>query len=91
MGKHGIVLKNHADPAFMGRDSVNSPLAEMNFATFRVQKSGDAAQQSGFAASAGAQQSEELPFFDFQVDIVGCHQISEAFGNSPDGYTGHLN
>jgi hypothetical protein len=63
----------------------------MNLTFFRVQKTRDAAQQCGFAASAGAKQGEELPFFDLQVNIVGCYQIPEAFDNIPDGNSRHVN
>ena len=72
VGKEGVILKDHADVARLGRHAGTRPveqgIAEANRALCQRQQPGDGLQQRGFAAATGSQQAD---------DLVVCHRQGE--------------
>lgn len=62
VGEQRIALEHHADAAFLRRGAGDVLAVDANTARVDVGQPGQAAQQRGFAAAAGAQQGDEFPF-----------------------------
>ena len=63
MGKDGIALEHHADVPFLGRYIIDDLVVKLNGSPFYAVKSGNHAQQGGFAASGWSQQGKEFTIF----------------------------
>src|SRR5271169_6748500 len=70
MRPEGIALKHHASVAAMGREPGDVLVAEEYPALVRNVKARQTAQESGFAAAAGAEEKEQLPRIDFEIEAV---------------------
>ena len=66
VGKHGIVLKDHANIPLVGRNVVDYPIIDLKGAALNGIEADDHPQQCGLAAAGGSQQGEELPGLDLQ-------------------------
>ena len=70
MGKEGVALEDRIDLAFMGRDIINPHTVKQHITGSRLGKATDDPQGRGLAATAGAQQCEELGIIDIEVYVV---------------------
>jgi len=74
VGEQGIVLKNHADMALFRWGSsagIAQALAiEENFTAFNIMQSGDGPECRCLAAATGAEQADNLFFFDTEAQVV---------------------
>lgn len=69
MGKQGIALKNESEIPLVDRNSGVIFPAEHESPVLGGQKSRDQPQGRRFAATAGAEQRDQLAFFDRQVKV----------------------
>ncbi|MNW70190.1 hypothetical protein D3C74_494080 [compost metagenome] len=70
MREQRIALEHEAEiPLFHRNLGVVLP-AKHEIARFRIQESGDQPQRGRFAAAAGAEQREEMPLFQRQIEIL---------------------
>ena len=81
----GVVLEYHADVPFMGGQVVDGLVVKADLAAVHRIETGDHAQQGGFAAAGGAQQGEEFPGADGQVDAVQRLKVAITFDGVLDG------
>jgi hypothetical protein len=65
-----IGLKHHGDVALLGRDPIDHPRADADFARRDLLQPGDHAQQCRFAASGGADQYGERSVRDLDGNPV---------------------
>ena len=65
-------------------------LAKVDAALIGLGETGQAAQQGGFAAAAGAQKGEELSLGDLQAHVVYRHQFVKTLGYAFEGNTHHV-
>ena len=74
MTEEGALLKDHADPAPLGRvvaaRSTDLAAVEVDRAGVQVFKSGDKAEHGRFAAAAGTEQGRKRAGRDVQIDIA---------------------
>ena len=66
----GVVLEDHGDVAVLGRDIVDDAFADADGAAGDLLQPGDHAQRRGLAAAGGADQHDEFPVGDVQVDGI---------------------
>ncbi len=90
VGKHGIVLEDHADIAQMRRQPVDASLAEADLAGIELTEARDHAQERGLAAARGPEQREELTLAHFEVDVVDRPHRAEGAGGAADRDARHL-
>ena len=69
MREEGIVLKNHADSAFMRRDCVDGLVAQVNLAMGGRFKARQHHQAGCFARARGPEHGYEFPLFDVQIQV----------------------
>jgi hypothetical protein len=79
----GIVLKDHRDVAFLGRNVVYDPRADGDLAAGHVLKARDHAEQRRLAAAGRADQDDELPVADFDIDAVQHLGRAERLAHAP--------
>jgi hypothetical protein len=84
-----VVLEDHADVALVGRHGRHVVAVEEDAPAFGCVEAGDAAQQRGLAAAAGAQQREEAAVLDDQVQVLQDRLLVEALDEVLDAYGGH--
>ena len=80
VGKQGITLEHHGDPALIGRNLSHVPLADKNISAGGVLKAGDHAEGRGLSTAGGSQQRYHLAVLDLQVDMVHRHKILAGIG-----------
>jgi hypothetical protein len=69
MGEEGIVLKNHADSAFMGWYCVDGLITQINLTMGGRFKPRQHHQAGCFARARGPEHSYEFPLFDVQIQV----------------------
>ena len=79
-------LKYHAHPALFRGDAparlVNRLAADADGTGFGVGEPGNQAEGGGLAATAGAEQGDDLTLGDSQVESINGDGVSEALGNT---------
>ena len=75
--EQGVVLKDKPDIALLHRHAVDLRAADKNPAAGRVFQTGDHAQDGGFPAAAGAEQTDQFPFVDDKVDVFDRRHPAE--------------
>lgn len=70
VGKERIVLKDHADVAPVGRDTVDDLPAQQDLAARRRFETGEHHQRGGLARTGRAQQGQEFAAPDVEVEIA---------------------
>ena len=76
-----VVLEHHSDIAFPRRNPRDVPAVHQHPAGLREGEAGDDAEQRGFARTGGAEQSEELPGLDHEIDIAQHLRLAEGKRN----------
>ena len=66
----GVVLEDHRDVAGLRREVGDVPLVDVDRAVVDILQAGEHPQAGGLAATGGADQDEELPVADLQVELV---------------------
>jgi len=93
MGEQGVVLEYHADPAFFRGETkagaADAGALQADFAAGHFFKSGNAAQQRGFAAARGTQQTGNPAGFDCQADVLHHGLGAVALNEIDDFELGH--
>jgi hypothetical protein len=79
VGVEGVVLEHHRDVAIFGIDTIDDPLANVEFPFGDIFEPCDHAQAGTLAAAGGANQDQELFVQDIQVDVVYHLDFAEAF------------
>jgi hypothetical protein len=76
----GVVLEDHRDVAVLGGHVVDEAIADPDLATGGLFEAGDHAQRSGFAATGGANEDEELAIDYVEADGVDSDDLAELLG-----------
>ena len=76
--EQGEVLEDQRRRAAVGADAAQGPAAQPDLAFGGLDEPGDHAQDRGLAAARGAEEGEELPFRDGQVDVAHGREGAEA-------------
>jgi hypothetical protein len=83
VGKQRVPLEDEPYGPLLDRKRTDLLPADQNTSLVRLIESGDEPEQSGFAASALAQENEPLPFFNLQrailQDVPGTKRFGDAF------------
>ncbi len=89
----GVGLEHHAHVALYRRHVVHVATADGQLAAGDVFQTRDHPQQSGFAAAGGADEDDELPFLDGEVDIAQGVLVDSRiviFANVVEYYFSHV-
>jgi hypothetical protein len=78
VGEEGVALEDRVDVAAVGRDGGEADPVEADVPRGRPLEAGDQAQRRRLAAAARAEQGEELPGGDLEVDRVDRDHVLEA-------------
>ena len=73
VGEEGVVLKDHAHPAALGRQPAplarHGPAANRNGTALGLLEASDQAQQGGLATARGAKQPHQLAGLELEIDV----------------------
>ena len=89
-GKDGVGLEHHGDAAILGRQVVDHPVADAQFARGDVLEPGDHPEQGRFPAARGTDEDAELAVLDVDVDALDHLDLAETLGGVPEGYLCHV-
>ena len=78
VGEEGVVLEDRVDVALVRRQPGDVLAAQLDEAARRLLEAADHAQRGRLAAARGAEEREELPAADLEVDAVDGDDITEA-------------
>ena len=87
MRPQGVVLKEEADVALVGRNvdallrGVDDLAADNDFAGGRRFQTRNHAQRGGLAAAGRAEQGDEAAVGDIQIQVLNGREAAEALGN----------
>ena len=88
MGEQGVVLKHHPHAAPLRWQpppiAGNQTMLQMHGALRRPFKAGNQPQQSGLTATGGAQQSNQLPCCELQIDTPECPLLTSVLEAVPE-------
>ena len=85
-----IILEHHRDPAFLGRDVVDLPVADKEIAAADRFKAGDHAQDGALGAARRTDEHHEFTVFDVEIDTMDSFEtIGIYFDDFAQTYTGH--
>ena len=73
-----VGLEDHGDVAVLGGDVVDDPVADGQRALGDLLQAGEHAQRGGLAAARGADEDQELPVVDLDVEVVDGDDLTEA-------------
>ena len=89
VGKQGIVLKDHADVAALGRHmdpgAVHDPAGHGNRSGFRPGQAGDHAQGCGLATAGRTEQGQDLPLHHIQFGNPDQRGAVKSLAQVPEG------
>ena len=81
MGKQGIALKHHADPAVFRGDVVHLSAIDADRAAFRLIKPGNQAKSCAFATTTWSQQRDAFTIANVEIEIVENRSAAKFFGD----------
>ena len=81
-----VALEDHRHAALLGRQRArlrrHQPLADMDLAVGRLQKSRDQPQRRGLAAAGRPEQADQLSMVDFQGDVIDHRKRAKSLGQA---------
>ena len=86
VGEQGVGLEDRVHRPLVGRQRPDFLAEDLEAAHRREVQPGDHPQRRGLAATRRAQQGEELPVADLEVDVVHGSDVAEALGDACDLY-----
>lgn len=84
MGEQGVALEHGMDGTFFRWGTNQVVPIQQDLPPVRQIEAGDLAQDGGLAATRRAQQSEELPAFHREADVLDRLERAEAASDVPD-------
>jgi hypothetical protein len=82
MREQRVILKHHADLAFVGRHIVHEFAIDTNFAAIGAEEPGDQIENGGLPAARRPEEGHELAAPDREGDFVQCRDPAEPFAHT---------
>ena len=84
-----VALEDHGNVAIFRRHVVHHPVADVDIALAQLFQSRDEPQRGALAAARGADEHQELPIIDVEIDVVDSYGIPEPLIDMLQTKTGH--